>query len=146
MKIKNKNETSIKNKLSGLFLSIIKDQDTQIRNIAKFSVLFIYITAPLCGILFGIRGILVFILSALLMLINFSILKETVDLLISKYSSKKRNSAVLPKFLVLFLLLAICLYAIINIWKTEVIPLLLGISTLVAGIFCVSLKEFRRKK
>lgn len=79
------------------------------------------------------------------MLINFGILKETVDLLISKYSSKKRNSAAFPKFLVLFLLLAICLYAIINIWKTEVVPLLLGLSTLVAGTFCVSLKEFKRK-
>lgn len=100
----------------------------------------------MCGIFFGIRGILVFILSSLLMLINFSILKETVDLLISKYSNKKRNNAAFPKFLVLFLLLAICLYAIINIWKTEVVPLLLGISTLVAGTFCVSLKEFKKKK
>ena len=81
------------------------------------------------------------------MFLNLGWMKELVDLIISNGTDRVDKTKNFAKFFVLFLLLGFCLYAIIAIWETDVIPLLLGISTLVAGIFCVSMKElFRSKK
>jgi hypothetical protein len=148
MKTKNKFAQKNTSSFSDFFVSIFRDKDSQINDIARYSLMFIAVITPLCLIMHGLKGMIVFLLSAILMFLNLGWLKELVDLLISDTADRAGKTRNFAKFFVLFLLLGFCLYAIIAIWETDVVvPLLLGISTLVAGIFCVSMKElFRSKK
>lgn len=144
---KNKSYSGKKIKRKDFLASIFHDNDSQINDISKYSLIFTLVAIPLCGIFYGLKGIIVFVLCAILMLLNLGWLKELVDILIVHSEERTAKIKNFAKFFILYLLLGLCLYAIIAIWKTDVIPLLLGISTLVAGIFCVSMKElFRSNK
>jgi len=130
-----------------MFEKIFNDQDILIRDIAKFSLIFTAIGIPFSLVLFGIDGMIIFTVCSILMLLNLGWLKELVDLITSGSSEKKVRTRGLAKFFGMYMLLGICLYVIIAIRGMEVVPLLLGISTLVIGTFCVSMKElFRRSR
>jgi FtsH-binding integral membrane protein len=75
------------------------------------------------------------------MLLNLAWLKELVELITSRSSEKKARTKGLAGFFFMYLLFGLCLYVIISIRGVELVPLLLGISTLVFGTFCVSIKE-----
>jgi len=135
------------NPLYRMFEKIFNDQDILIRDIAKFSLIFTAIGIPFSLVLFGIDGMIIFTVCSILMLLNLGWLKELVDLITSGSSEKKVRTRGLAKFFGMYMLLGICLYVIIAIRGMEVVPLLLGISTLVIGTFCVSMKElFRRSR
>lgn len=135
------------NPLYRMFEKIFNDQDILIRDIAKFSLIFTAIGIPFSLVLFGIDGMIIFTVCSILMLLNLGWLKELVDLITSGSSEKKVRTRGLAKFFGMYMLLGICLYVIITIRGMEVVPLLLGISTLVIGTFCVSMKElFRRSR
>lgn len=144
---KNKPGRGKKKNRKSFLESVFRDDDSQINDISKYSVIFTIAAVPLCGILYGIKGIIVFILCAILMMLNLGWLKELADILLGNSGERAVKARSFAKFFTLYLLLGLCLYAIIAIWKTDVIPILLGISTLVVGIFCVSMKElFRSNK
>jgi hypothetical protein len=125
--------------------TIFNDQDLLIRDIAKFSLIFASIGTPVSLIFFGIGGMFTFAVCSLLMLLNLGWLKELVDLFTSRSSEKKSRTKGLAGFFFMYLLFGLCLYAIIAIRGVELVPLLLGISTLVFGTFCVSFKEILRR-
>jgi hypothetical protein len=125
--------------------TIFNDQDVLIRDIAKFSLIFATIGTPFSLIFFGIDGMLTFAVCSILMLLNLGWLKELVDLITSRSSEKKARTKGLAGFFFMYLLLGLCLYVIIAIRGVELVPLLLGISTLVFGTFCVSMKELLRR-
>jgi hypothetical protein len=130
-----------------MFKKIFDDQDIMIRDIGKFSLIFTAIGIPFSLVLFGIDGMIIFAVCSILMLLNLGWLKELVNLITSGSSEKKVRAKGLAKFFGMYMLLGICLYVIIAIRGMEVVPLLLGISTLVIGTFCVSMKElFRRSR
>jgi uncharacterized membrane protein HdeD (DUF308 family) len=135
-------------KKNNLFYRIVKtifnDQDVLIRDIAKFSLFFASIGTPFSLIFFGIDGMFTFAVCSILMLLNLGWLKELVDLITSRSSEKKAGTEGLAGFFFMYLLFGLCLYVIIAIRGVELVPLLLGISTLVFGTFCVSMKELLR--
>jgi hypothetical protein len=136
----------IKNNLRfRIFKKIFNDQDTMVRDIAKFSLIFTAIGIPFSLVLFGIDGMIIFAVCSLLMLLNLGWLKELVDIITSESSGKQVEMKGFARFFGMYLLLGICLYVIITIRGLEVVPLLLGVSTLVFGTFCVSVKELLRR-
>jgi hypothetical protein len=116
-----------------------------VRDIAKFSLIFTAIGIPFSLVLFGIDGMIIFAVCSLLMLLNLGWLKELVDIITSESSGKQVEMKGFARFFGMYLLLGICLYVIITIRGLEVVPLLLGVSTLVFGTFCVSVKELLRR-
>lgn len=135
------------NPFSKIIKGIFEDEDSMVRSIGKFSLLFMIIGIPFCLIFYGLYGMIIFLVCSVLMLLNLGWLKELVDIITIKSDKKKTGFKGFAGFFVLYLLLGISLYVIISLRGMEVVPLLLGISTLVFGTFCVSLKElFRRSK
>jgi|GEM_PF-4029825 len=130
-----------------LLSKTFKVEDSTLRDIVLFSIIYTAVMVVISVPLFGWWGAAQFIVMAAVMLLNFRWLKEIVDVITSRAAGEKvGHPADVLKFVFRYLLIGIALYAIITLQRPDALPLLLGLSNMVAGVFGAAIKEtFRRK-